>query len=439
MNQGRDIRHLELRSGCRVAQRRPHKKSRTGCRNCKGRKVKCDENKPSCLNCARCSMRCDFVPSDSDTSINPASTPTCKNNPRKRGRPLKDWNAILKKSKSTSAEPPIELASAQSEATLTHERALPASFPLNVDDMQLFYHFITDSALTFGHDVLWRDKVPLLAFECPYVLRLMLAISAVHMARKSAISCARMARLQRLAEAHFSIALREITNLLPCIDSTNCSALYIATVLVCNYTFAKPPEPGHLLVIADNNEVAWWNLFRGMRFVVQRTGLEVIFSGHLGPYPSENPTPLPPPYRQSGYIPWEDALSDLRRMIRDCKSDRTEAETLEILRRQLADCFREVYGTRESPEESTHGKTDVVIRWLWILEDDFITQVKDNKPAALILLSYFVVLLQTLECFWFMRGWADHVLKGVEERLDSVYSPWTFWPRHQLGWQPSSS
>lgn len=36
----------------------------------------------------------------------------------------------------------------------------------------------------------------------------------------------------------------------------------------------------------------------------------------------------------------------------------------------------------------------VVIRWLWILEDDFICQIKESKPAALILLAHFVVLLK---------------------------------------------
>ncbi|KAI3321896.1 hypothetical protein HD806DRAFT_502242, partial [Xylariaceae sp. AK1471] len=31
--------------------RRPHSKSRTGCRVCKSRRVKCDETRPSCRRC----------------------------------------------------------------------------------------------------------------------------------------------------------------------------------------------------------------------------------------------------------------------------------------------------------------------------------------------------------------------------------------------------
>ncbi|KAH8815418.1 fungal-specific transcription factor domain-containing protein [Xylogone sp. PMI_703] len=38
----------------------PKKRSRNGCWPCKTRKVKCDEGKPSCLNCQRLSEKCDY-------------------------------------------------------------------------------------------------------------------------------------------------------------------------------------------------------------------------------------------------------------------------------------------------------------------------------------------------------------------------------------------
>ncbi|KAI5867893.1 hypothetical protein GGS23DRAFT_601901 [Durotheca rogersii] len=40
--------------------RRPYPKTRTGCRVCKSRKVKCDETRPSCRNCIRRGISCDF-------------------------------------------------------------------------------------------------------------------------------------------------------------------------------------------------------------------------------------------------------------------------------------------------------------------------------------------------------------------------------------------
>ncbi|THY42723.1 hypothetical protein D6C98_08819 [Aureobasidium pullulans] len=41
--------------------RKTHLKSRTGCATCRGRRIKCDEAKPQCMNCIRRQVRCDFL------------------------------------------------------------------------------------------------------------------------------------------------------------------------------------------------------------------------------------------------------------------------------------------------------------------------------------------------------------------------------------------
>ncbi|KAK2766659.1 hypothetical protein FQN54_005971 [Arachnomyces sp. PD_36] len=40
--------------------RKPHRKSRTGCPNCKKRRVKCDETRPSCKKCQAYGISCDY-------------------------------------------------------------------------------------------------------------------------------------------------------------------------------------------------------------------------------------------------------------------------------------------------------------------------------------------------------------------------------------------
>ncbi|KAB8293898.1 hypothetical protein EYC80_009374 [Monilinia laxa] len=52
------------------ATRRPHKKSRYGCKSCKTRRLKCDESKPTCANCMRNGISCEylFLPSNRLTS-----------------------------------------------------------------------------------------------------------------------------------------------------------------------------------------------------------------------------------------------------------------------------------------------------------------------------------------------------------------------------------
>ncbi|KAH7141904.1 hypothetical protein EDB81DRAFT_723144 [Dactylonectria macrodidyma] len=415
--------HASSRCPGHPVQRRSHKKSRNGCRNCKRRRIKCDENKPVCKNCSRCSIPCDFNPNNSINSAASAASAANANAPRKRGRPLKKWTASLSIPETGSADSPSPLDPALS---LTETPGHPQ--PLNVEDLQLFHHYMSNTSLTFGDNVLWRDKVPRLAFENHFLLHLMLSISALHLARLRVLE---VTKYEQLAEAHSSLALREVTDILPRISRKNCSALYIATVLVCNYTFAKTPKKGHLLVVAEGTEVAWWVLFRGVRFVIETMGLPAIFSGHLGPFPPENSTEIPQSDDDKGYIPWEEPLSNLEGLIANWEE--LEYENLDIIRKGLVDCFNNVYGTAEKPADRTYGKTHVVMRWLWFLEDGFINLVKLKTPPALVLLAHFAVLLQTVECFWYMRGWAHHVIDGTLEHLDPDYTFWISWPKLQVG------
>ncbi|KAK0504799.1 hypothetical protein EDD18DRAFT_1126419 [Armillaria luteobubalina] len=38
-----------------------HTRSRTGCLTCRRRRVKCEETKPTCRNCIRDSLNCEFA------------------------------------------------------------------------------------------------------------------------------------------------------------------------------------------------------------------------------------------------------------------------------------------------------------------------------------------------------------------------------------------
>ncbi|SCO92296.1 uncharacterized protein FRV6_16424 [Fusarium oxysporum] len=337
--------------------------------------------------------------------------------PRQRGRPL--------------ALAPGPGTATQALVPITMDRQLPSpsqqSLSLNVDDLRLYHHYITVTSLTFGDDAMWHDKIPLLAFDNQFILHLMLAVSALHLARLQALEAT---KYEKLAEHHHSKALSHVTNLLPQINHQNCSALYIATVLICNYAFAKPPKKGHLLVPFDGTETAWWNLFRGVRFVIETMGLTAIFSGPIGPFPPKGSSAIPPPVGRAGYIAWEKPLADLRTMIHDSQTPRLP-DLLELYE-ALVCCFSGVFGTAHEPQNVTHGKTHIVMRWVWFLEDDFTKQVEKLNPQVLVLLAYFSVLVQTLECFWYMRGWGWRILESITEQLDPDYATWITWPRDQL-------
>ncbi|KXJ86057.1 hypothetical protein Micbo1qcDRAFT_168867, partial [Microdochium bolleyi] len=48
---------------------RGHTKSRFGCRECKQRHVKCDESRPSCVNCTTVKRHCSFLTTGTATPL----------------------------------------------------------------------------------------------------------------------------------------------------------------------------------------------------------------------------------------------------------------------------------------------------------------------------------------------------------------------------------
>ncbi|KAL5356105.1 hypothetical protein BJX96DRAFT_142319 [Aspergillus floccosus] len=131
-----DIRHHR--------SKRPHTKSRRGCFNCKARKVKCQETKPSCANCITRDLNCVY-PSNS---------------------------------KLKSAAP-----SAHDRSILVSTRQL-SDRPFTGDDLRFFHHFLLVARpyLPFGSEDSWTTVVPAYAHECPYLMHAILSLGATHYA-----------------------------------------------------------------------------------------------------------------------------------------------------------------------------------------------------------------------------------------------------------------
>lgn len=300
-------------------------------------------------------------------------------------------------------------------------------FDLNVDDLQLYHHYLTSTSLSLGADSLWKEGVPALAFEHHYVLRLVLAISAVHKAWKGHSDAT---KLYQLAEKHHNKALLEVTKLLPQINKANCSALYIATVLIFNYNLVKPPGKLDLRVSAERPELTWLTLFRGVRFTIETMGLEAIFSGHLENFMPKDWTWSPLSESDGGYIPWEKQLANLTSIFSQPSKSTSD---LCVFHEGLIDCYHNVYGTAEQQCEHSSGKVAATVRWLWLIDDDFLLHLEQREPRVLILLAYFAVLLKKLECIWFFQGWSRYVMDDVMQNLDATFSEWIVWPQAQIG------
>ncbi|KAI1365773.1 hypothetical protein F5Y08DRAFT_167558 [Xylaria arbuscula] len=142
------------------------RKSRHGCQTCKRRKIKCDEVRPVCGNCARRFydvQKCDYP-----------SPPTCR---QRQGRP------ISRDDSEEAVSPPGSLPT----SIVPRPRGVSVDPSQRQLEMRLLYHYTQFAALelpaTYGYtsQELWIDKVPQMAFQSDLLLDSLLSVAALHL------------------------------------------------------------------------------------------------------------------------------------------------------------------------------------------------------------------------------------------------------------------
>jgi hypothetical protein len=79
------------------------------------------------------------------------------------------------------------------------------------------------------------------------------------------------------------------------------------------------------------------------------------------------------------------------------------------------------------------GLMQVLMAWVYRLPDEFINRLEQKDSMALVILSYWAMLLKYMQSVWFMKGWDVHVMGGIRVSLQSQFHQWIEWPMQQLG------
>ncbi|KAI0517645.1 hypothetical protein F5B22DRAFT_112621 [Xylaria bambusicola] len=258
------------------------------------------------------------------------------------------------------------------------------------------------------------------------------ALSAYHKAYLTAPDhLAQRERFKTLAKHHVALGLPQLTSALAHIDSVNCGAAYIAATLVCYSTFASgPTSPGDLLSCNLDVEqgVLWVPMVHGVRLIRAKFDQDELFTELMEPMHARNFESSPPRYTREGLkrLDWEKALGALRDMVTRQKSDDAAACLSEL------DSLISIYEATFGPDQdgSYHGPSEsqFVFGWLYRLGRPFVSRLQQKDSTALIILSYFAVLLKTMEYLWYMKGWADHLVAMVKGLVPEDDSVWLQWP-----------
>ncbi|KFA77303.1 hypothetical protein S40288_01257 [Stachybotrys chartarum IBT 40288] len=353
-----------------------HTKSRTGCQACKARKVKCDEYRPSCRNCTKRGVKCDFLLLDQGPSTPPVPSP------------------------------------ASLELELLHNWTVATSATFAVDPQV--------------RDV-WRVLVPQAGFSTRYILDGLLALSALHMARHDQ---ARRDMLLDQATQYQVASLNEALPLMSTVTSQNCSNLFLFGALTLYTYLASPKSEDDMLVVGNGGIPQWLFLIRGIAaLIVGRE--EVIWSSASSLI--FRSTTEGNDFWETHEPPDHEPLDELQAVI--CRRTAADQPRQDILVAALQDLKR----SYTFLTVKTFGDDHVVrgfYNWLSKVSDEFLKLLRDGDNEALCVFAFFTVLLRSIEKFWWIEGWAIHLIRRIYYLLDEEYRLLILWPIQELGWVP---
>ncbi|KAF2106213.1 hypothetical protein BDV96DRAFT_337334 [Lophiotrema nucula] len=419
-----------------------HKKSRNGCRQCKSRHVKCDENKP-CSNCAKHGVQCSLVTWDGQSTTNP---PPARVNKKPLDKPRKASNQAT----TTAAALPIEyvLNPSPAGATATPEGVSPNSnddpFPyltkfVNkndtiqpnywVRDLELMHHWTTEAYFTISvrDDIrdMWRLVAPKQAIVHHFLMHELLAFSALHLAYSQQ---EQRKAFYALGIHHQDLAIRAMRRMLPNMTAENAGALFGTAALVTLSVFGSTSLDAQSEGADDSKAIE--DLLD--IFALQQ-GIDCILSSA---YPIVGQGPFAPALRISPMeVPPQPVLSEISDHLPTFKKMLNSKTMEEEDRKEIANAlaaFKGVLDFAMTPY-SDNRELRVIFLWPIKLSSRFFDLLRQRHPAALASVTIYAVILQTAEpIYWFMDGWSQRVIKAVLEGLDPSWQDAIEWPLQHI-------
>ncbi|KAK3305593.1 uncharacterized protein B0T15DRAFT_567482 [Chaetomium strumarium] len=414
-----------VRSG--IVNRRSHAKSRTGCRTCKRRRIKCDESRPSCRNCEKHAVACDFASSDS-ASASPAVP---------------------------SPQGPLPASQLQGSCSIA------PSCDINLLDLELMHNFTTYTCTTIigdqGVRQLLRTAAVHMAVDCEYLMRSILAVSALHLSRyRPQRKDLYLQRAMHHHQAASSAAIELLTDLRP----EECERLHLFSMLTVYYALGCPVSEADLAPGAPLIP-HWLRLLHGMEPILHMLNPKE-YRGVLTPLFDFGRSRMQPflkttPARYPGLL--VDVQSLIHRTCTNPDLIPIYDDMIEQLRRilglvvtpprcaiSLSHSGHEAPGIAQSeaPEPSTSSTSCVkleawdILVWQWTQGKRFLPLLDVAAPPqeAVVIFAYCLLALRKLESQWYVEGWADHLMAKTWALLDDEHRHWVVWATEEMGWSP---
>ncbi|KAK0201804.1 hypothetical protein DFS33DRAFT_1350145 [Desarmillaria ectypa] len=369
---------------------RPHRKTRSGCRTCKQRRVKCDEELPKCKNCTRRDIACVWINTSQHDSVVPkTSTHTAS---------------------SSNENPPSTIS----------RRIGTSSFDLLT--LELIHHYATATSYSLSFDPvstsLWRTLIPKFAFDpknqC--LLHALLAMTALHAYYTNPTA----GQYAVAASTYYWQAKTELQRA-EMEGKMDVDAVFIAFSLIGLYEFATSSivssysSEWHITVRTILPKVTknWPQLRDGVLRPMLDTMAPTIISTPLGePFPSSLSTLLSTVHSS----PDVEELHDIS--VYDAYKD-----SIRILEISWKASFQKDYSMYAS------------CMWWSTVPNTFIHLLAERKPRALIILAHYCVMMKRVAedgPWWARKQWGNEAARMISA-LDARWTPCLGWISSQLG------
>lgn len=294
-------------------------------------------------------------------------------------------------------------------------------------DLELLHNFTTSTFSTLSFDPLlrnlWRLNVPQIGFNYGFVMRGILAVSALHLAYyQPAKRDFYLAVGMTQHQTALAVGISMVSN----VTQENCSAIYIFSILTFYFTLASPRKPGNILLLGDSGLADWLYLLRGTAVIIE-SNIEFLIAGSLGPMFAFGRRRIT--MRDS--VPGLNEVQELRQFIRNSCADPEKLEiylsSVDELDKSLALLY---HGGLQSVE------TAHIFTWAMRMSEEYLMLLRDGVQEALAIFAFSCVLLKYLDCHWWMDGWSTHLISRTYNLLDEEHRLWVRWPVEEIGWIP---
>ncbi|KAL3417703.1 hypothetical protein PVAG01_10713 [Phlyctema vagabunda] len=372
-----------------VLPRRPHIKSRSGCIECKRRRIK---TIPS--------------PTGSNQSYADSTTSTDKIH-----RESKTNSPSYTTPRSTTPPPEAELPS------------------LNYVELRLMQQFFntTHKSLTSKPEFqkMWQTELSDFALKHEFAIRSIFALSALEIANTT-IDSSESSFYTSHAMLQHQQALRLAHEALEDPSPDNCSALHIFSGLAFIFTMAKPRDGARALSGESPLMVEWFSLMAGIQ-AIKASFSESLDTGPHGP--------LLIAARQAtservAHARREPLLHELETLVRIHVANVEEL----IVYSRCIDYLHVCFNIIDRPDMECECAD--VFTWFFAVSPEFIALLKNGAQEALAIFAFACVLFLKIEHFWWAAGWAQYLVAETFEGLDEQHQSWARWPMEQVGLLP---